>query len=456
MAHTLYEFLRDSVLAHPEHVADGFTRLSDDELGKELLAYREHVHRGWPALMAELREAGALRTYFDHFEEETPSEERIRRAALYFDLLVLPDPLYAAAKPPNSLQGAYDDLMGMRRLQWPDRESVVQAIRYLVLVRPLVAGKVAKVIPVSKLYERGDKIPMLYSETGFYELVPPQLLQVFRRWSEVWPLRQVENGWISGGDIPNDPCRAISVQFRRHTCGMIYTLMERELISMDEATGKAQFFDSMPDKPPSQEQFDRWVDESINRSAWVALERISAGVRVASEAGAFISTTSPLVDEVLQAAAPQADRSIAAETSSVAMQLSLPVLDDLSLETLVRLREDHGESFASYRTTVTRGLRRAAGGDPGEVGASLRELQHELMECQLPEVEREVARLRRSLFQDVAIAAAGVALTVPTSGWSLAATFAAGAKLAKTLASQNDSLSRMPAHFLWEAGRTLK
>jgi len=144
-------------------------------------------------------------------------------------------------------------------------------------------------------------------------------------------------------------------------------------------------------------------------------------------------------------------------TGQLALQLKLPVLQRISVEDLMRIRSDEGEAFRRFRNSLRKRLGAVRHtGDRGGAEAMMRDIERELLDEEIPEVDRAVARLRQEKFVDVVVGTASLAAVVLAGDPSLASVMAAGATaagLVQTVRRSVHEVRKHPAYFLWRMQR---
>ena len=100
------------------------------------------------------------------------------RAGLYFDQLVIDDPLFQHGREPTSGSDAFARFAGYEA-GGLDRRAVAAGARSIAMLQPLVSGGVLKLVPASIQHEPPHELGISYSPTLFSERVPAPLLRWF-------------------------------------------------------------------------------------------------------------------------------------------------------------------------------------------------------------------------------------------------------------------------------------
>lgn len=450
MSHVSLSFLLDSILLDPAAQEDGFSDLTDKELAAELSAYREHILDQLRELKAEvLADGNRLGAFFGTSLCAEPKIRQLMRAGLYFDQLVIDDPLFPHGREPTSGSDAFARLAGYQA-QALDRKAVAAGARLIATLQPLVSGGLLKLVPASIQHEPPHEVGISYSPTLFSERVPAPLLQWFHERAEVLPMRRRDSGgWeVRQGD-ELEPCRGILVRLRGFGGAMTFHLTgikkHEPLAGRENLLRITQW---IPDEPPDPEMFRNWIAQSVNQFSGDVYSRVAADLRDAADFGTLMFTDSQLVSQLLEVQVTE-QGGIREDLANLAMRFELPFLDDLSVDDLMTIRQLEGEAFESYRLELQRQLRglRATESEE-ELVRSLEGIQHEIADVQVRHVQKEARRLNRDLFREAVVGAASLATMVPSHGISLVTLLVAGDKLWRHTLDYQE-VRREPAYFVW-------
>jgi len=133
--------------------------------------------------------------------------------------------------------------------------------------------------------------------------------------------------------------------------------------------------------PPEREEFEAWVFQSINQSAGRIYSRILAENLFASRFNASYLSDSPLVFELLEQTVPLKD-DVSINTTNALLNMELPFIENVDVETLMRVRTDEGEAFENFRVALDKQLRDLRlESDPGKLKIKTENAMHELIGC---------------------------------------------------------------------------
>ena len=204
----------------------------------------------------------------------------------------------------------------------------------------------------------------------------------------------------------------------------------------------------MPESPPPGEQFEAWVQQSVNQAGGDVLGHLQVDLVHAARSRSMFLTESAFLADLLRV---RSGPTLSEDVARFALQLDLPVLAGISVEDLMRVRNEHGEAFHTFRLTLQRHLRELRTlQDASVIEKKLQNLQHELEEVQVADVKREARRVQREVLGSLVIGAVSVGAAVPTTGWSLTGLVPAAAVAYRAGTGYGDRVKEHPAFFLWK------
>jgi hypothetical protein len=443
MSIQIYDFLDGSVLGDQD-IPD--TTVPEARLLAELEAYRAHILRNIDEIRQSLnRRTKGHRVFVAAASHTTVDRETLRRMALYFERAVIDDPLLPLSAPRNNAVSQF--LGGQPPDRCLNRNSLAEAIAFLRAVRPMVAGGFLAIAPTGLANEPPAELPLLYSPTLFAERIPATLRDWFRNRAHVVRLQQTDRGWVSR-DEPLTPCRTIGITFSGFDRAMMFQLAQTTTSVDPENPSLVTFMMQREAAAPPPEEFERWVTQSINQFAGNIYASITRDVVNASSMEAMLLTDSDLMVELLR----HSDRTVNVDerTPELALQLDLPVLEQISEEDLMRVRASHPASLEAFRIQLERGLNSiAATPNESDRTRGLADLRRELT-LKAREAELAFARLQGAMVRDVAIVGASLAATYFAGGYTALVALAAGRDAAKRWNDFRDSSQTAPGHFLFK------
>ncbi|MGH2958588.1 MAG: hypothetical protein ACRDKE_03215 [Solirubrobacterales bacterium] len=224
-------------------------------------------------------------------------------------------------------------------------------------------------------------------------------------------------------------------------------------LDTDPETGAFKMVQVFPDTPPSAEQFDVWVDQSINQASFRLVQALARELTVSTRTRSHYMTQSSFIMSLLTAAFDGQH-----DPAGHVFEMDLPAVEDATLDDIMRVRTNDGEAFASFRRFISRQVERWTQiEDPDELRRAMHEAEIELGETALAEVKATLSRIKTKLAgQGVAALASALAISVQPGGPSLiAALLGAGTFLGTAYGSHQEyrQAAVHPAAFLLKVAK---
>lgn len=446
-----YDYLNDSLLLDSTLVTRLYSGLSDAVLEQELMKYREYCLKVLPEIRDVVKSQGVVSCLATDTLSHT---SHLKQAALYLEEAVVADPVFELTDFRTQATEALTSFIGMAPTPKVDRQKLTNAAVRLIELRPLVAGGYVKLYPVTFELEKGTEVPLLYSDVGFEDCLPPNILEQYKASSDVRSVQNDNGRMLVMRDLY--PCRNISIHFQGMEGGfaMGYLLNPTEFVPTD----KENVFTIIQKKssvPPSKADFDAWVYQSVNQTARNHYINLSKRIALSEYLGCMFGTEHPFESNLLNMNIGSTD--IQANTLNCALQMDVPFMEKVSSADLMSIRNNDGEAFQSFRAELEKGLREARyETDPSRVKEIIEDTQHELFEVQMRQIAPQVKHLKRTHFAEASIAVAGLGLSIVTGGTSLIATGIAGLNYLKSHYDYKSKVTANPSHFLWNVKQKAK
>ncbi|WLG55926.1 hypothetical protein PSH77_25215 [Pseudomonas extremorientalis] len=452
----MFDFLAHSLLTDPTLIAANYDGETDQRLECELESYRKHCIAELDRLTVEVSHvAGSLSCVGS---AEMGSLSSLKRAALYIEQMILPDPIFPFTAPKSAMSSTMSGYLGMgSSSEKLNRVALAGAVKDVLSKRDMVVGGYLKFYPVSYHDEAPVQIPIYYDANGYTDLVPTPILQIFREKSEIFTAESTPGGLIVTDRL--EPCRKIFINFKgtRPGTGFIYNLMSQETLSFDDETRIAQFRLSTPSFPPSQAHFDKWVAESLARSAGSYFRGLTTDISLAQSLSSVYACSSSFDSQLLRSSMMEVDKGIPENAIECVLKMKLPYMDKISSRDLMSLRNNDGEAFQSFRTDLEARFRELRyESDSIVIRRKIVDIEHEMSEVQVKAISNKIKSVRRAAVVDLGLAFSGLAAAVVTSGVSLFGTLTAALHGAKTYAEYRKDVKENPCYFLFEAKRLTK
>lgn len=450
MGSRIYEFLADSFLFRDDFLNNTLP-VSTDELLEELNRYREFSLRNEQELYAAAADHDSSLALYSAEGIGLPD---LVHAALYVSRYILRDPLFElTAKRPEAAIALTKG--GFVPPPPTDGELDVERVRaiakFMKKITPMVAGDFVKFVPSSRAMEDSPEIPIYASDTFFEDALPAEILRKYKEAATVSSVIPLGEGLMRFA--PLKPTRGISIRFRGDVGEMrsMYSLHEMETTELNRETGQFTAKLTLPKTPPSRDRFLAWVHQSVNQAARNRFRETYEHAETAGRLRAAFSTQSQLRFDVLRTVV-RPDTSQALHTANTFLNMELPLLKDINVENLMKVRREDGEAFANFRFALDRKL--AALREVDDVPTAKRmasEALRELTEVQIHDVRMKFDSLKESMGLGVLGSAIGLAVAVQTQGWGLLSAAAASIPAATAYLGYRKDIKRHPAFFLWKA-----
>ncbi len=393
-------FLLNSFLYSNECVDSEYSKYQDKQINSELQKYREFVLGNYVDIQNEISHThDKLNISIETFSE-LPTEDVYKQLVLYMDQVVIPDPLFELTEERNPFSDTVGQYMGLQKASAVERQKITDVINYIKCISPLIESGFVVMLPVSLMHEAPKKININYSPTSFSDAIPAPILDFYRSIAKVYNLEKCDTGLRMDPNKPLTLGTQIYVDFPDDikSNGNMYQYMLQEVVDYDEKTGKALFRMHIPDTI-SKETFDHWVNQSINQAANHHFNEKYAEMVLAQTCGCMYLSRSKLTAKILQMAIEKPSKN--AELSSMALQLDLPILNQLPIMDILNIRNNYGEAFHNFRNELNSKLLSLDSIDNAEsFRRQLDTISYELNNLQVKEVEKEYRKISRTLKLD--------------------------------------------------------
>lgn len=444
------KYINGSLLFERKHIEENYRFVCEADLQKELDSYREYCLQTAAETTAESK--SPLSVWAESSTVSMPDESLLKQCALYVNNVIVDDPVFSQTSPGNKFTEVLNSYLGMSPSGGIDRRRLAQSAAYMNHLLPAIRAGFVEFLPISYLHEPPDQIPLTYSENWHADALPKELLDWFTAAAEIHPMRRSERGWCFSDKEPLKPCRAICIRFKDHPThtNALFFLSQMTRMSVDKQTGMFEFIQTFPDTPPETEYFNAWIFQSVNQAARNFFYHVCRELYLGNRTGSTYLTASPFVAELLSKAWFR-ESNLETDVFNAVLQLNLPVLEGVSFERVIDLRQKDGEAFQNFRVELAKQLRELRQiNDPDELAVSIQNVAHELSEVQVNEIDRKVAKIKRGLFADAVIFGGGLVATIQTKGLGIPALIYAMEKGYKTYSEYISDVKQNPAFFLWK------
>lgn len=446
MGSVTYDFLANSILFNDKEIESEFSSLNDNQLEKILDDYRKHCLSNINDLTKEVIDNKSSLKVLSSIERMP--FETLKQSALYFDQFIIYDPLFALTNQKSEATNVMSDYLGYER-NGLDRKKIVETVKLLKAITPMIAADFVKILPLSKEFEPPKDIPITLPKNYYADELPKEIMDFCREKAIVHSMTKADKGWRILEENDLTPGIFINFEGIERNEGQIYNYFLQEFVKTEDPN---KFLTKMKlaDYPMDKNVWDTWVFQSINRSAMTIVDKIYYENVVATNLKATYLTdnsfTSNLLTQTLSA-----KEIIETSSASQFMNIKLPFLDKVNIDKLMTIRTYEADIFTNFRIELERQFRELRTvTDPKEIILRQENIIHELGNVQVEKINQKLDSLKRKGFADGLILLGGLAGTVQTAGWSLLASAIATASGYKSYREYKDNLVQNPSYLLWK------
>jgi hypothetical protein len=447
MGTIIYDFLTESMLFDDTNIENKYSSISDSVLRRELSRYREHVLSNHDELLSEIISKNSSLKIFG--EKDYFSIQNLMQTALYFDQVVLPDPIFPFTEEDSDVSDNLKNLIGFSSDRCINKHRLLEAVIKMKSLKPMIAANYLKYFPITYYNETGKNIPITYSSTGYSDVIAKPILDKYKRAAIVRSTKIIGGNMVVEDSLSIG--RGISIQFNGDNPekGYFYNLFDREAIVETDQDGVFNFMLSSPEVLPDQAYFDAWVNQSINQSSISHYNEMCKGLIMSSRLGASYLTGSEFAHGLLDTNTQ--GQNIDTYTGNCVLNIELPFLENISIENLMGVRQDDGEAFAIFRADLQSKFKELRiEKDPEVIKKKVQNIIHYYNGDQLVKINQKVKDLKKGFFANVAVAVALLGGNVVTSGFTVAGAVLALANGYRVYADYRGKIMENPAYFLWK------
>lgn len=449
-SHT-YSFLSNSLLFVDDFIENDFNKQSFEELQKVLEDYRKHCLDNIEELFNEVNSNQSALKVFSTLDEF--SLDRLLQSAFYIEQYIVDDPLFKLTHIEGKVSKVTKEYLGFERSKL-DKSKLAQICKKLKSITPMIVADYVKLLPISYKFEPEDHPPVSYSENYFADSLPKDLMQFFHERVTVNSLQKDESGWKVLDESDLTP--GLYINFKNGSKrGMIYHYFEQEFLPFDDPK-KLSFTQKLADYPMDKLKHEAWVFQSINRTAKATFDQVFQENLIAASLKATYLCGDRFTADLLTRNMG-AKESIQTSTANEFINLDLPFLENVDIQTLMDIRQHESEVFSNFRVELEKQFRSLRGiDDKTELELKRQEIIHELNEVQIQKINQKVKSLRKKALSESLIVIGGLAGAVQTSGWSLLAAAIALNQGYKSYNEYKDGIKENPSYLLWKTVKRTK
>lgn len=420
MSKVAYKFLENSFLFKDKYINSRFSSFDDNELKNEIKKYREYIIDNMDNIKDEIKIGTEnINTSIESFGN-LPNESLLKQLALYIDKVVIKDPLFELSKEDSEINTVFNNALKLKSEDSIKREDMLSIISYMKKCSLLVKKDYVKFFPLSLIHEPPKEIPVSYSKDNFKYNLPQNILEYFKKNIEVYNLEK-RDGYLEykkNSSLTLGTSIYVGLNEKSFQNGMIYQYMETKIVNVDEKNRTFSTINYIP-KNISKEEFDIWVDQSINRTSLDLFNRILNEIILTKEIDSMYLTNSKFVFGLLNKLICQKD--LKADLANLSMNINLPVFDNVPLDDIIRIRCASGEAFHNFRqflNSMLLDLRTETNKE--KFNKKIENIEYEISEVHVNNIEKEREKIIRRIKSDVIISAGNLAASFFLGGITLA------------------------------------
>lgn len=443
----------NSKLAYPKYVNTHFHDLSEKEIKDELIKYRDYVMLNSQKIMIEIVSTEQISVVIESFGK-LPNETLFKQLIMYVDKIIADDPIFRhVAFDNDSFSKAMNSLMNLKSSTAINRIQLSDDIKYILSNYELILSGILNFYPVGLLHNQQKDIPLYLSENNFANSVPPAYKPFFAQKARVSNIK--DNIIKQGFDL--ELGRNIFVDFdgAPFSRGMGFLLMESAFEETDKGKGYFNMSSHLPNELPSQSSFNIWVEQSINKTAGRIFEETLNEILFSKSFNSMYLTQNTFTSELLSIPYLPTNH-ISSDLANLALSLDLPIIGDIGLDALLKIRTDDGQAFENFRISLQSKLNELRLiTNPVELSQKLENLKHELLEVEINSVNKAYRSIRKNLNIDAAILVGSLVSSYFTGGLTLVGAAGALLKGGTDFSKYFSEVKENNGYFLWKVKKAL-
>ena len=398
MSHYCYDFLADSPLFSESFLSDRIGRI---ERALPLLQeYVQHCIDNFDRTVNSIKAASSdgIKSIENPFGNSTDilNNSHLMTQAILQDVLITPDPLFSFC---IRLQNRSIDATLSRAIGLNGNDDIgeLQAIcRYMKDKALYVEHGFLKFFPDYESVGRPG-IPLVYSPTGFAESFEKSVLEWIHRQAIVSRVEQSNNRLLIRNNEKIRPCRFIHIEFSGSNgdCSMVYTLHRNNRTEVNPETGELVVNMEFSNTPPEDDYFDRWVYQSVNKTALHYLKRAQTDVSYANIFEAKFSPQNDFVLGLISESFSLEEQATVNDRRLEPIAFGVQIPESMDRAKFLKIRNDRASLF-SFRCYLNDTMNLLGSlKDEEDVRKASKEIQDELTRKHLPAVKGALASLHR-------------------------------------------------------------
>lgn len=280
----------------------------------------------------------------------------------------------------------------------------------------------------------------------------PKLKEIISRYVQVYPLRLMPDGSLTAHFDKFDLAHnIISISFRDdpHYLGhSTYQLFEIDASTMKEDGTVGMFLPILEPGKINRSKYENWRNDSIYKVALKRIDKLEHGLSFSNLMETVYFTESPFEWDALNSLS-KGTIDEEAKLAQVMGRLEIPFLENVRLESIVKLRENE-ESFHNFRQLMKGACKEIEECSSQNIQSKARQIEKEVLRPELLKIQEDYKAIVNKYLALASVEAAALTLSASTGPISLAAGIVGAAKILPEIITARRELQKNNIYMLWK------
>jgi hypothetical protein len=399
MSKISFDFLADSFLLNESCIKNQYKDYTEDAIRNELEKYRAHCLTNLDALTSSVQNIDSnLKVVSRNDYVDFP---RTLQSALYLENYLIYDPMFSLTAPENEIRTTAQKFFNQPK-EKSLKESVLDTVKAIKFMQPLVAGGFMNMLPLSIHFEQSKEMPMYISGMSYDRGMIDMDYETRKYFVDGFRLKTfAKEGekWTPSKDVAST--RIINCSFGDYHSSTNYLYFDVVNIGDEENSNVFHGTIGRNAPMPSKEDFDKWIIWCLYATSMRTIQDIRKHISIANQLGAQPVVTSQFETGFLQL--NSSDKAVTNTTAETLMNIELPFINRIDVDKLMKWRQDE-VVFNNFRSKMEQYLRQARYiTDPVELKRFHDDFIHEVTNVQLPQLNQKLRSLSAKFGRNFAI-----------------------------------------------------
>lgn len=337
--------------------------------------------------------------------------------SVVYGAILADDPLFKLVVPGDEHDRASNIAIGLAPEYRVEKSKIANELMYFSRLRPLIEIGVLNVQPLYSIHKPSGPRPFRFSEDGFKSLLPDYLYEYVQKNAVVRPVNRFEDAIFIPYEQVTEPVTGIAISFPDDepvNSDALYFFARTRFEGRTDSGGiiVSNYVDWS--NPPDLSDFNTWVAQSINQTAYRRMVEVSQELCLADSLNTTYITESKfesnLFGQPMGSQKPQSDDVLAVKF----LKANLPVMRNLTPEGVAKLRESNPSQFEKFHSTLLH--------VSSELSGIQDDFEGKAQRLFASEVEPQIREINESWGKLIMSSAAGIVTAGTTLGLALVAT----------------------------------